>query len=108
MKVGDRVVCIDGNRWFEENGDCVNGPYQNEELIIFGIMLDGGLLFDQYDLYDGFNPINFRKLNDNFTNALTKKLAEDFIEQDDKVRELEKELTEEDYINHQIEEGKIK
>ena len=92
MKVGDRVVCISNHDYWENSNGCVNlGPIKDEILPIIRIDSDGGLVFNKYDQNEGYNPKCFRKIEPNFTNALTRKLAEDFIEEDNKVIETERE-----------------
>ena len=100
MKVGDRVVCI--------NAQCEiplrlikNHIYTISEII----EVDEGCKavqvkelpdwhsFDYTKMieYLGYSITRFRKIEPNFTNALTRKLAEDFIEEDSKVIETERE-----------------
>lgn len=89
MKVGDRVVCIKKGAW---SGIPSNDPKYGDECIIIYV---GDILGTVYLKLKGYNDkysiTRFRKIEPNFTNALTRKLAEDFIEEDSKVIETERE-----------------
>ena len=100
MKVGDRVVCIDSTA-----PTCL-GLIKGDMYTIACITnVDIGDVAIQVDelphwrWFDNENHINyigysisrFRKIQPNFTNALTLKLATDFIEEDKKVIETEQE-----------------
>lgn len=95
MKVGDRVVCI------ETDCSMITIKDLKYEIIDIGGKSGYALFFKNIDngiefIYDGlsywgFNANRFRKIEPNFTNALTRKLATDFIEEDNKVIETEKE-----------------
>ena len=104
MKVGDRVVYVMTVPWKNEGIHKSVGvlyPKEKQNLTVRSVNNNSYLTFEEivnakkhYSngfLEIMFNPINFRKIKPNFTNALTRKLATDFIEEDSKVIETERE-----------------
>ena len=94
IKVGDTVVCIKRGEWRgDTTGEVCDGPSYGDELIIERISHRGSFIFSKWIFR--YNPVKFRKISPaTFKNALTKELADDFIEQDEKVIEVEKEIVE--------------
>ena len=69
MKLGDRVICIDGRPWKGTNtGTILNGPKLNEIVTIRGFK-EGSLLFEEYKIINclgreiGYWRDYFRPLN---------------------------------------------
>lgn len=88
MKIGDKVVCVNAKDMPNELGIIHRGRELTEGMVyvITGISpYYGGLKVDKAKagkMSSGyFQRKRFRKI-DGFTNALTKELAEDFIEKD--------------------------
>lgn len=100
MRVGDKVVCIDAvwNNLKDGSASVRNHhPKKYKVYTVESKIIERGydfLIFKEIPYFDKWGDresyyINqFRKVEPNFSNAITKELADDFIEQDGK-RELE-------------------
>jgi len=92
MQVGDKVVCIKVDDFNIHSLTFCPHPKKGDELIILRVRGDGWITFSGYEDY-AYEPWNFRPIQPRFTNALTKKLSNDFKEYDQIETETPKEIT---------------